>query len=121
MPNCPKCHKEVSWMNLDLFGGGCSACLNIDPAAYEGLLDAPCNHCGSRDVYATAAPALAYIRTQDGNVPTKVAPGLFVLGCASCGAAWWRFNDLGRKALPASAGWVGHADVARQRSGEPGP
>lgn len=98
MPNCPKCHKEVSWMNLDLFGGGCSACLNIDPAAYEGLLDAPCNHCGSRDVYATAAPALAYIRTQDGNVPTKVAPGLFVLGCASCGGVV-AIQRLGKESL----------------------
>ena len=120
MPTCPKCHKLVSWMDIDLFGGGCSACLYVDPGVYEEMLDVPCGSCGSQKVYATAAPALAYVRTKGGDVPTKVAPGLFILGCADCGAAWWRFNEQGRKALPTAAGWVGRDELARRRTGEQG-
>jgi hypothetical protein len=31
MPTCPKCQREISCMHLDLFGGGCPECVNLDP------------------------------------------------------------------------------------------
>jgi hypothetical protein len=120
MPKCPKCHKPVSWLDIDLFGGGCRACVHVDPGVYEEMLAVPCGSCGSQKVYATAAPALGYICTPNGNLPLKVSPGLFILGCADCGAAWWRFNEEGRMSLPTAAGWVGRDQLARRRSGDQG-
>ena len=117
MPKCPKCHKNVSVMNLDLFGGGCSACLGVDASSYTGILDKPCDRCGGNALWATAAPALAFVRTQVGNVPTKTATGLFIVGCATCGAAVWRFSDEGRKALPEAAGWIGRDQLESGASG----
>ena len=115
---CPKCKKNVSVMMLDLFGNGCAMCHAIDPKSMPlHLLDDPCPSCGSRDLRLTDAPALATVQTKYGPLPSKVAPGLFVLGCVDCGAAWWRFTEEGRESIRDTFGWVGRGESEPREPG----
>lgn len=114
MPTCPVCKKQVSIFQWDLFGRGCAACVRIDPHAFEGLLEEPCPQCGSGAIYATTAPALAYVQTKNGPVASKVAPGLFVVGCSDCGCAYLRFNREGAALLPEMPGWLGREQLGKR-------
>ena len=116
MPTCPVCEKQVSIFQWDLFGRGCVACVKIDPQAFDGLLDDPCPQCGSWEIFATTAPALAYVQTKSGPVPSKVAPGLFIIGCSDCGCAYFKFNREGATALPKMPGWLGREQLKKRVS-----
>ena len=116
MPTCPVCEKQVSIFQWDLFGRGCYACVRIDPRAFDGVLEDPCPQCGSWAVYATTAPALAYVQTKNGPVPSKVAPGLFIIGCSDCGGAYFRFNREGAATLPETPGWLGREQLKKREN-----
>lgn len=118
MPTCPVCKKQVSIFHWDIFGRGCVACVKIDPRTFDGLLEDPCPQCGSRAVYATTAPALAYVQTKTGPVPSKVAPGLFIIGCSDCGCAYLKFNREGAAALPEAPGWLGREQISKRVNDE---
>lgn len=118
MPTCPVCGKKVSLFHWDIVRGGCTACTGIDPDALENLLARGCPECGGREVFATTAPALATVQTKSGAVPTRTGPGLFVLGCADCGHAWFRFNSSGAGSLSAAPGWIGQRQLSKLR-GQP--
>ena len=106
MPKCPVCEKDVSILQWDIFGRGCAACVNIDPREFDGLLEDPCPECDSVDLFATSSPGLAYKQTRQGIVATKVANGLFIIGCADCGHAFFKFNREGAAALRKAPGWM---------------
>jgi hypothetical protein len=118
MPTCPVCQKTVSIFQWDLFGRGCAACVRINPVDFEGLLDDPCPECGSRELFSTTAPALAYVQTKNGPLPSKVAPGLFIIGCSDCGYAYFRFNREGAAALCNMPGWLGRQQLEKQNKAE---
>lgn len=118
MPTCPVCKKQVSIFQWDLFGRRCTACVRIDPHALDGLLEDPCPQCGSRAVFATTAPALAFVQTKNGPVPSKIAPGLFILGCSECGAAYFKFNREGAAALSETPGWLGRKPLQKRHNDE---
>jgi hypothetical protein len=113
MPTCPVCGNKVSLFQWDLFGGGCTACAGVDPDATADLLSQPCPGCGGQNTFATTAPALACVRTKEGVVPTKTGPGLYILGCADCGHAWFRFTSEGGAALATSPGWIGRRQLSQ--------
>ena len=118
MPTCPVCNKRVSVFEWDLFGRGCAACVKLDASSFDGVLDDPCPQCGSDATFATTAPALAYVRTKHGPVPSKVAPGLFIIGCSDCGCAYFQFNRDGAAALAQMPGWLGRNQLKTQRNYE---
>ena len=118
MPTCPVCKKQVSILQWDLFGRGCTACVRVDPNAFDSLLEDPCPQCGSSEIYATTAPALAYVQTKNGPVPSKIAPGLFIIGCSECGCAYFKFNREGAAALPEMPGWLGREQLEKRDSDE---
>ena len=115
MPTCPICDKKVSVFQWDIFGGGCTACTGIDPDAFGDILSEPCRQCNGSATFATTAPALAYVRTKHGVVPTKTAQGLFIIGCSDCGHPWFKFNSTGATALASSPGWIGIAQLNKLR------
>ena len=112
MPTCPVCRKQVTIFQWDLFNGVCPGCVGVDPPAFGDLLADPCPQCGSMAIYATTAPALAYVRSKNGPVPSKVAPGLFIIGCSDCGGAFFKFNRAGAAALPNTPGWLGREHLS---------
>jgi predicted nucleic acid-binding Zn-ribbon protein len=118
MPKCPVCKKQVSVFQWDLFGRRCTACVRIDPHALDGLLSDPCPECGSCEIFATTAPALAFVQTKNGPVPSKVAPGLFIIGCSDCGCAYFKFNQEGAAALPDTPGWLGRDQLQKRDNHE---
>ena len=115
MPTCPICNNSVSIFHWDIFGRGCTACTGIDPAALEDLLSEPCPQCSGHATFGTTAPALAYVKTKNGVVPAKAAPGLFIIGCSDCGHAWFRFNSTGAAALASAPGWIGKDQLSKLR------
>jgi hypothetical protein len=118
VPTCPVCGNKVSLFQWDIFAGGCTACTGVNPDAIENLLSQPCPECGGQTTFATTAPALACVRTRHGVVPTKTGPGLYILGCADCGHAWFRFTSAGAAALADTPGWIGQRQVSKLR-GQP--
>ncbi len=118
MPTCPVCNKQVSILHWDIFGRGCVACVKIDPLALDGFLDDPCPQCGSSALFATTAPALAYAQTKGGPVPSKIASGLFIIGCSDCGNAYFKFNREGAAALPSTPGWLGREQLEGRGNNE---
>lgn len=115
MPVCPICEKNVSVFHWDIFRGGCTACTGIDAESLEGILAEECGQCNGRNTFATTAPALTYVRTKNGVVPSKTAPGLYLIGCSDCGHAWLKFNEAGAASIANTPGWVGSAQLKKHR------
>lgn len=114
MPTCSVCKKQVSIFQWPLFGRRCVACVKINPHTLDGLLEDPCPQCGSCALFATTAPALEFVQTKYGPVPSKVAPGLFILGCSDCGCAYFKFNREGAAALSETPGWLGRDQLKKR-------
>lgn len=115
MPICPICEKNVSVFHWDIFGGSCTACTGIAPDSLAEILSQECGQCNGRNIFATTAPALTYTRTKNGVVPSKTAPGLFLIGCSDCGHAWFKFNAAGAASIATAPGWLGNAQLKKRR------
>ena len=115
MPICPVCEKNVSVFQWDIFCGTFTACTGIDTESLAEILSPECGKCNGRNTFATTAPALAYTRTKNGIVPSKTAPGLFLIGCSDCGHAWFRFNEAGAANIATAPGWLGNAQLKQGR------
>jgi hypothetical protein len=48
-------------------------------------------------------------------MPSKVASGLFIIGCSDCGCAYFKFNREGATALPKMPGWFGREQLKNER------
>ncbi len=113
MPTCPKCERSVSILHWDVFGNRCAACTGFDARDCQGLLDEPCPKCGKDRLHATTAPALAYVMTKGGPKASKIAAGLFLIGCPDCGHAFLKFNRQGAESMKETPGWYTRESLRR--------